>query len=56
MPFRPKRSDTGNLEPGPGLSPLRKQMNGAPESHQDSEGHVKSSVVVNLESQVNGKH
>ncbi|KAK4545382.1 hypothetical protein LTR36_003562 [Oleoguttula mirabilis] len=34
VPFRPKRSDTVDLDvDGPGLSPLRRELNGAPQSH-----------------------
>ena len=52
VPFRPKRSDTLNLSPGPDLEPLRQEMNGAPSSGPDvKEG---SSVVAKLEEQVLG--
>jgi 2-isopropylmalate synthase len=49
VPFRPKRSDTLNISPGPNLSPLRQEMNGAPSSGPDvREG---SHVVAKLEEQ-----
>ena len=52
VPFRPKRSDTLSLSPGPDLEPLRQEMNGAPSSGPDvKEG---SSVVAKLEEQVLG--
>ena len=49
MPFRPKRSNTASLSPGPNLEPIRQDMNGAPSSGPDvQEG---SQVVAKLEEQ-----
>ena len=47
MPFRPKRSNTQNLSPGPNLEPIKQNLNGAPSAGPDVvEG---SQVVANLE-------
>lgn len=49
MPFRPKRSDTLNLSPGPNLEPIKNEVNGAPSEGPDvKEG---SEVVAKLEEQ-----
>lgn len=51
MPFRPKRSNTQNLDVVPDLGDEKRLLNGAPESAPDAES---SSVVANLEAKVNG--
>jgi hypothetical protein len=52
VPFRPKSTST-SLAGSAGLSPLRNVVNGAPESNGDVQ---QSSIVANLEKQVNGDH
>jgi 2-isopropylmalate synthase len=49
VPFRPKRSNTISDSPTSGLSPLRNEINGAPDSVKDVRG---SHVVTNLETQI----
>ena len=51
-PFKPKRSNTQNLEVGPGLGPIKDGMNGAPAAGPDvKEG---SQVVAKLEAAAEG--
>lgn len=50
MPFRPKRSNTQNLDVVPDLGEEKRQLNGAPESAPDAGSHI----VANLEARVNG--
>lgn len=53
VPFRPKRSDTVNLDVGPDLSHEKKKLNGAPESHGPDAG---SHIAANLEAKVNSEN
>jgi len=50
VPFRPKST---SLAGSAGLSPLRQVVNGAPASNGDVQ---QSSIVANLEKQVNGEN
>ncbi|KAK3072429.1 2-isopropylmalate synthase (Alpha-isopropylmalate synthase) (Alpha-IPM synthetase) [Teratosphaeriaceae sp. CCFEE 6253] len=54
VPFRPKRSNTLDLEPGSPLSGLRNEINGAPKSNPDAVANLEAKVHEEQEAKTNG--